>query len=217
MRPAVRFAVVIRLALVALLLAACTPTLVAPPSASPSVSGQAARTDQVGNVVGPVTDASTWAQLEARPVRLQSLVPGMPCPVSSSATLPGSATAAAFGEGPVFPVPGGALGLGPAGADGLRPGKILWIARPDYAGPALIRAARLDGPSEVLFTAGAGVLRFDLETHTRAGDATTGSMLGWRYLPSLVYVAGPGCYGFQIDMPDRAVLVTLAAKEQTTP
>ncbi len=121
----------------------------------------------------------------------------------------------AFGDGPVFPVPGGAaIGLGPASGDGLRPGKILWIARPEYTGPALIRATRLDGSSETLFSAGAHALRFDLDTHARAGDATTGSALGWRYLTSLVYVAGTGCYGFQIDLPDRTVSTTLAARDQ---
>jgi hypothetical protein len=136
--------------------------------------------------------------------------------VSSSATLAGSATGAAYGEGPVFPVTGGAaIGLGPAGADGLRGGKILWISRPVYSGPALIRGARLDGPSDVRFSGGTSTaLRFDLETHSRAGDATEGSVQGWRFLPSLVYVVGAGCYGFQIDMPERTVRVTLAATVQ---
>jgi hypothetical protein len=206
---------VIRLAVVALLLAACAPTLVVPPnpSLSPAATAQAARTDQAGNVLEPTTDPAMWATLEARPLRLPSVDPGAPCPVSPSATIPGSATAAAHGEGPLFAVTGGdAIGLGQDRADGLRPGKVMWIARPDYRGVALIRAARLDGPSDILFTAGRKGLRFDLDTRTTAGDATTGSVLGWRYLPSNVLVAGSGCYGFQIDMPDRTEFVTLAAK-----
>jgi hypothetical protein len=161
-------------------------------------------------------DPAIWASLEARPLRLPSLPPGSACQVSPTAVLPGSATGAAFGDGPVYPVTGGtAIGLGPFGTDGLRPGKVLWISRPSYTGPALIRGARLDGPSDVRFSGATGTaLRFDLETHTRAGDATEGSVQGWRYLPSLVYVADAGCYGFQIDMPDRTVTVTLPATVQ---
>jgi len=160
-------------------------------------------------------DPAIWARLEARPLRLPSIATGAPCPVSSSAVIAGSATAAASGDGPLFAVTGGdAIGLGTAGTDGLRGGKILWIARPDYKGIALIRAARLDGSSDILFSAGKKALQFELDTHTGAGDATSGSALGWRYLPSTVYLAGAGCYGFQIDMPDGTSFVTLAAKVQ---
>jgi hypothetical protein len=199
-----------RLALALLLLTSCTPALVTAPSASPPV-----RTDAVGNVLEPTMDPAIWAQLEARPLRLPSLAPGVPCPVSASAMFAGSATAAASGDGPLFAVTGGdAIALGVAGADGLRGGKVLWIARPEYKGIALIRAARLDGSSDILFTAGRKTLQFELDTRTRAGDATSGSALGWRYLPSTVYLVGAGCYGFQIDMPDGAAFVTLAAKVQ---
>lgn len=200
-----------RLALALLLITSCTPALVTAPSASPT----AVRTDAVGNVLEPTMDPAIWAQLEARPLRLPALAPGAPCPVSSSAMIAGSATAAASGDGPLFAVTGSdAIGLGAAGTDGLRGGKILWIARPEYKSTALIRAARLDGPSDILFTAGRKTLQFELDTRTRAGDATTGSALGWRYLPSTVYLVGAGCYGFQIDMPDRTSFVTLAARVQ---
>jgi hypothetical protein len=201
-----------RFALAALLLSACAPALVTAPSVAPA----AVRTDAVGNVLEPTMDPAIWASLEARPLRLQSLPPGSACPTSTFATLPGSATAAAAGDGPVYPVTGGsAIGLGPFGTDGLRPGKVLWLSSPSYTGPALIRGARLDGPSDVRFSGAVGTaLRFDLETHTRAGDGTDGSVRGWRYLPSLVYAADAGCYGFQIDMPDRTVMVTLLATVQ---
>jgi hypothetical protein len=201
------------IALAALLIAACSPALVTTPNSSPSASHQAAPTDLAGNALA---DETTWAELGSRPLQLSALPPGSACQTSTSATLPGSATAAAFGEGPVYPVTGGsAIGLGPLGTDGLRPGKVLWLSSPSYTGPALIRGARLDGPSDVRFSGAIGTaLRFDLETHTRAGDGTDGSVQGWRYLPSLVYAADAGCYGFQIDMPDRTVTVTLLAKVQ---
>jgi hypothetical protein len=208
---------VTRLVFAALMLAACTSTIVPATVWKTVVPRQVTRTDQVGNVLSPVTDAATWTELEARPLRLASLAGvGGTCPVSPSATLPGSAVGAAAGDGPVYPVTGaGWIGLGPAGAGGLQPGKILWLARPDYAGPALIRGARLDGPGDVRFATGDSVLRFDLDTHTRAGDATEGSVLGWRYLPSNVYVPAAGCYGFQIDLPDRTISITLVARDQS--
>jgi len=205
-----------RLLIAVVLLAACTSTLGTAPSASP-VTKQAARTDQIGNVLGPVTDDATWRQLEARPLRIPSLAPGGSCPVSASATLPGSAVAAAAGDGPVYAVTGGGwISVGPAAADGLRPGKVLWLARPDYTGPALIRGARLDESGEVRFSTGVSALRFDLDTHTRAGDATTGSVQGWRYLPSSVNVPAPGCYWFQIELLDRTISITLIVREQSS-
>jgi hypothetical protein len=208
---------VTRVVFAALILAACTSTIVPGTVWKTVVPRQVTRTDQVGNVLSPVTDAATWTELEARPLRLPSLAPGGSCPVSLSATFPGSAVGAGAGDGPVYPVTGaGWIGLGPAGAEGLRPGKILWLARPDYAGPAVIRGVRLDGPGDVRFATGESVLHFDLDTHTRAGDATEGSVLGWRYLPSAVYVPAAGCYGFQIDLPDRTISITLVARDQSS-
>jgi hypothetical protein len=201
------------LALVTLVLAACSAPLEVAPTATASASANVAPTDRAGNVLA---DATTWVKLESRPLRLSAIPPGTPCQASSSATLPGSATAAAYGEGPVYPVTGGtAIGLGPFGADGSRSGKVLWLSSPTYTGPALIRGIRIDGPGEVRFSGGAATtLRFDLVTGTRAGDGDTGSMLGWRYLPSLVYVEDAGCYAFQIDMPERTITVTLPAVVQ---
>jgi hypothetical protein len=101
------------------LLAACTSTLGIAPTASPA-STQTARTDQFGNVLGPVTEDAMWRQLEARPFRIPMLSEGASCPLSTSAILPGSAVAAAFGVGPVYAVTGGAwISLGPPTADGL--------------------------------------------------------------------------------------------------
>src|SRR5258707_4045696 len=152
-----------RVAVLALLLTACGPAMVVPPGASPS----SLRTDAAGNAIEPTMDPAIWAKLEARPLRLTSLAGGAPCPAPAPATTSGSATGVAYGDGPLLAVTGGdAISLGPAGTDGLRGGKILWIARPEYKGIALIRAARLDGPSDILFTGGRNSVRFELDTRT---------------------------------------------------
>ena len=160
---------------------------------------------------GPV-DEATWAKLEAKPLQLAPLASGATCQLSTTAMLTGSATGLAFGDGPVYAVPGGPiLVLEAKGSDGRSPAKLLWMASPDYRGPAVIRGARLDATGDVTFEKGVKTLRFDTQTTTRMGDATQGSALGWRYLPSVVSLTGPGCYGFQIDLPDKALTITLRA------
>lgn len=181
-------------------------------SAAPTASTAAVATDRVGNLLGPITTEQTWTVLSQRPLRLRALA-GIPCPVTPFRSLQGSATglAAVSPDGPVYAVTGGTLiGLGNAtDSRGRRGGKILWVSDPDYGGPAIIRGARLDAPGNLVFTDGRDVLEFDYDTHVRAGDATTGSALGWRYLPSEVWVSSPGCYGFQIDTPNGENFIVL--------
>lgn len=166
------------------------------------------------NATGPAgpVDEATWAQLEAKPVSLKPLEPGQTCPLSDSAMLTGSATGLAFGPGPVYAVPGGpVIILEAKGADGRSTAKVQWIASPQYRGPAVIRGARLDTAGEVRFDGGKTILRLDTQTSGTVGDTSQGSALGWRYLQSVVSVTGPGCYGFQIDLPDGTVSITLRA------
>ena len=168
--------------------------------------------DRVGNVVAPVTCTFLWLQLSQR-VPTPPPVPAGTCPVSPAVPLSGSATGAAAGTGPIYAVTGAAtIGLGARQQNGLRSGKLLWIASPAYRGPALIRGGLLDGrrwsPS-VIFD-GDQSLRFDLDTHVRAGSDGDGSAIGWRYLPSTLSVAVPGCYAFEIEMPDRTTWIILA-------
>lgn len=173
------------------------------------------RTDAVGNVLGPVTDEATWRVLSQRPLRLGAWK-GTACPVTPFRALDGGATglAAVSPDGPIYAVTGGTvIGLGGVDSKGRRGGKILWVSDPKYVGPAIIRGARLDAPGDLVFTDGRDVLEFDYDTHVRAGDATTGSAVGWRYLPSEVYVSSPGCYGFQIDVPNGEAFIVLATSE----
>ncbi len=189
-----------RLLVVALLLASC--------GSETAGTGGAA---QGGGAAVPLDEAA-WAKLEARPLQITPLAAGASCPISDSAMLTGSATGLAFGAGPVYAVPGGpTIVLGTKAPDASYTVKVLWLASPDYKGGALIRGARLDAAGEVTFADGAKSLRFGLDTGTTVGDATQGSALGWRYLRSEVRLPADGCYGFQIDLPDRTIAVTLRA------
>ena len=184
-------------------LAACT-TAVAPP---PSPSQPAARVDAGGNVLPPVAEEETWKGLAARPIQLTQLPLGSECLVTPTTQL-SSATGALAGSGPVYAV-GNVIAYGARMSDGIFPAKVLWVAAPDYPGPALIRGRQLDGPGGLFFSNSRNVteLRFDLDTRVRAGASDQ----GWRYLPSTVDVEGPGCYGIQIDGPGWTSTIVMRA------
>jgi hypothetical protein len=101
------------------------------------------------------------------------------------------------------------IAYGARTSDGIFPAKVLWVAAPDYTGPALIRGRQLDGPGGVFFSNSRRVseLRFELDTRVRAGASDQ----GWRYLPSTVNVEGPGCYGLQIDGPGWTSTIVMRA------
>ena len=174
----------------------------APVSASPTV-----RVDRVGNVLPAEVPQSTWDELAARPLRLNSVVTAETCPITPTSEL-SSATGALAGSGPVYAV-GNVIAYGPRTSDGLLPAKVLWVAAPDYPGAALIRGFRLDRPGAVYFSNSRGVtsLRFEFDTRIRAA----GSDQGWRYLPSTVDVDEPGCYGFQLDGPGWTSVIVMRA------
>jgi hypothetical protein len=187
----------------AVALTVCT----AAPAASPSPSSPAARVDAGGNVLPPVTDEETWKALAARPIRLTQLPYGSECVITPTTQF-SSATGALAGSGPVYAV-GNMIVFGKSTSDGIFPSKVLWVAAPDYAGPALIRGRQLDGPGGIFFSNSRKVteLRFELDTRVRAGASDQ----GWRYLPSTVNVEGVGCYGFQIDGPGWTTTIVMRA------
>ena len=192
---------VLLVAAVALVTCSASPTVSASPP-SPTV-----RLDPVGNVLPPVTDETMWKALAARPVQLASVAPGSECPITPTTQL-SSATGAVAGSGPVYAV-GNVISYGARTSDGIFPAKVLWVAAPDYPGPALIRGRQLDGPGGLFFSNSRRVseLRFELDTRVRAGASDQ----GWRYLPSTVNVEGPGCYGFQIDGPGWTSTIVMRA------
>jgi hypothetical protein len=182
-------------------------TCTASPAASPGPPSPTARVDAGGNVLPPVADEQTWTELAARPVQLRKFSAGSECPITPTREL-ASATGALAGSGPVYAV-GNVIAYGARTSDGIFPAKVLWVAAPDYPGPALIRGRQLDGPGEVFFSNSRRVseLRFELDTRVRAGASDQ----GWRYLPSTVNVEGPGCYGLQIDGPGWTSTIVMRA------
>jgi hypothetical protein len=187
----------------ALGLVTCTASL----SPSPSASSPTARVDAGGNVLPPVAEEQIWSELAARPLQLPKVTPGSECPITPTTQL-SSATGALAGSGPVYSV-GNVIAYGARKSDGIFPAKVLWVAAPEYPGPALIRGRQLDGPGGVFFSNSRKVseLRFELDTRVRAGASDQ----GWRYLPSTVNVEGPGCYGMQIDGPGWTTSIVMRA------
>jgi hypothetical protein len=182
-------------------------TCTASPAASPSAPSPTARVDAGGNVLPPVAEEQIWSELAARPLQLPIVTTGSECPITPTTQL-SSATGALAGSGPVYSV-GNVIAYGARNSDGIFPAKVLWVAAPDYPGPALIRGRQLDGPGGVFFSNSRKVteLRFELDTRVRAGASDQ----GWRYLPSTVNVEGPGCYGLQIDGPGWTTTITMRA------
>ena len=88
---------------------------------------------------------------------------------------------------------------------GLFPLKILWVAAPQYAGPALVRARRLDGPGIVRFAQGDAAPQDELQLLDSAVTPTD----GWRQWPSYTLVPGPGCYAYQVDGADFSYAIVL--------
>ena len=184
-------------------LVACTVA----PAASPSPSSPAVRVDAGGNVLPPIAAEETWKALAARSIQLTQLPYGSECPITPTTRVP-SGTGDVAGSGPVYAV-GNVIAYGARMSGATFPAKVLWVAAPDYAGPALIRGRQIDGPGAVFFSNSRRVteLRFDLDTRVRAGASDQ----GWRYLPSTVNVEGPGCYGIQIDGPGWTTTIVMRA------
>lgn len=138
--------------------------------------------------------ASTWALLASRPLRLPTLAPGQPCPRASAASV-NPKVGLAQGPGPLYPVgadAGGTLQFGGQAEGDWYFAKVLWVASPGYAGPALIRGHQIDGLNEVRFERGA-----DPPAELRFDGADLGE--GWRHEPSYTRIRAPGCYAYQFD------------------
>jgi hypothetical protein len=87
---------------------------------------------------------------------------------------------------------------------------VLWISRPGYQGPLLIRGRQLDGPLAVGF--GNEIVPFaelQLPPGTAAGAPL--SPQGWRNWPSMSRLRSPGCYGWQIDGSDFSEVIVIRA------
>jgi hypothetical protein len=158
-----------------------------------------------------------------RRLRLARLRPGQRCPVTHRHEVRG-AFPGALGAGPVFAgtsvVAGHPVGFPypppPAGSNALFAGskwsgfKVLWVSRPSYNGPVLIRGRQLNGPDGVGF--GLDLVPFaelQFPPGTRAGAPPTAN--GWRNWPSTTRIRSPGCYGWQIDGDNFSEVIVIDA------
>jgi hypothetical protein len=95
------------------------------------------------------------------------------------------------------------------GGTGYGVAKVIWIAKPSYDGPVLIRGFQIGGPHRVRFTVGHSVTgeplsedQFLTETAAPPNTARYGPVVrGWRELKTLriTAVPVPGCYAWQVD------------------
>ena len=111
----------------------------------------------------------------------------------------------AIGNGPVRPmllgsgdVSRGVAVVSPStNAPGWFGVKTNWFSFPEYQGPIVIRAERLDGPGKRVFT---------VNPASAVPVVPTGPTLNrtgrWRDMPGGTYVKSPGCYAWQIDGQD---------------
>jgi hypothetical protein len=96
------------------------------------------------------------------------------------------------GDGPVYAgaFPPNAVvnyGTAPVQAGGWRAFKVLWIVRPAYLGPVLIRSRQLDGPNRIRFTLGGQGSEKRISLWGTAARAA-----GWGAEPSTEWVRAPG-------------------------
>jgi hypothetical protein len=156
------------------------------------------------NTTQPRT-ALTLADLRQRPLHIENLQAGEPCPALRPHDL-SPAFAPGLGDGPVYPVGFSRRGVlrfaYPPEKNSLFAGsewggqKVLWVSDPRYDGPILIRGQQLDGPSPLRFGEGSAAILQELAFGPHGADNWTG---GWRNFPSYTRLHAPGCYAYQVD------------------
>ncbi|MFI5954043.1 hypothetical protein [Cryptosporangium sp. NPDC051539] len=162
------------------------PSSAASPPASPSASG------------------SPTPRLSPVPaLRLPTVAKGAPCPMTAEHALRSSLTnddgVGVLGRGPVAPVAyyftgkGATLELRPddKNPDGTYGKKVRWIGA-GYAGPVLIRAARIDGT-------GTAFARLSEWAEKVDGGYSIVLTEKDNDMPATTTVSGPGCFAYQVD------------------
>lgn len=146
------------------------------------------------------TQTADWQALH-RPLHLPTVAPGAPCPAAQEHSLAPD-FALALGGGPVYPVAPWSHGTFSIDESMNKQGwyylKVLWVSRPEYTGPILIRGQQIDGPNALLF--GSSLTGQDLlpELELPAGSGGP-SPHGWSGWPSYTMPRAPGCYAYQVD------------------
>lgn len=185
----------------------------APTSLDPASTGAQSQASESLVKVAP-DDPQLWEALGERPLELPSLTPGEPCPWQPPDRV--------IPELPEYSTP--VLGADPiyllwTWGDDRLPFKnslvepkleginllMIWAVAPEYDGPFLVRARRLDELADVPFYSiyDSGP-QTDLLGELRVGQdgietyvTETGS--GWRKMPTGMLIRSPGCYALQVD------------------
>jgi hypothetical protein len=179
-------------------------------------------------------ERAAFARLEARRLHLPALGADKKCPLANAVTLAGVPAEAALGpggptqrgvaklrKGPVYVAfPGTPRILdfpatedGGSAAGGWRSAEVLWLSRPSYRGPVLVRGGQLDGPERLGFGRGPrprSQLRLPAGQWTarrsplRAWGRTVQPRTGWRMAAALTRIRRAGksgirCYAYQVD------------------
>jgi hypothetical protein len=84
--------------------------------------------------------------------------------------------------------------------------KVLWIVKPSYKGPLLVRGRRVDGTDWLGFAGGPHPLS-ELQL---PGLARTEARR-WRGFPTYTRLRGPGCYAYQVDGTTFSKILVFAA------
>jgi hypothetical protein len=162
---------------------------------------------------GPSAAASASATLSPQPLRLPVVRPGEPCPTATAQAWSGPGQAAkVLGDGPLYPIAdyfGGDAVLelrdDEREPDGSYEKKVRWLGA-GYAGPVLLRAARIDGP-------GAASARFSYVGSSRDGGHYAELTNADSDLPATTTVGGPGCYAYQVDGTTFSKTIVFGAVE----
>lgn len=183
------------------------------PAGSPGAAAPASPTTCVGS------ECDTTAILAAvrKPLALPTLAAGEPCPVSPARRFPPGAgfsyRFSAVGPGPLYLTgpASGEVDLSVGVQDGSGPWreqKVIWAIDGSYAGPLLLRGARIDAPGELRFdryigAAGYGGGAGDSQPHASLlyprNGLGQGAASGVQSYPSGIFVERPGCYAIQVD------------------
>ena len=155
----------------------------------------------------PVID---WSTLEAKPLHLDQLSSGAPCPVSTNVDLNVKARSGkwpnyGFGPGPAY-VSGQYMWYS-AGSQG-----VLILVDPKYKGPVLIRVRRIDGSGSAQMTGG------ELQALSDGyGLPQTSSPPYWGTWSGTITPSTPGCYGIQLDGTSFSAVVVIEVKKGPPP
>ena len=86
----------------------------------------------------------------------------------------------------------------------------LWVSRPSYDGPVLVRGGRLDRPERIGFGWGAQP-RDELRLpRGRWGARPADIPQGWRAARIPIRIRDPGCYAVQVDGRGFSYVLTFA-------